>query len=53
MNKSIYETPVVEQMRISFEENLLQLSGSQTLNALGNSSVEDASDYNSGTEVSW
>ena len=53
MNKKMtYFAPETEQMRLSMEGNFL-LSGNQVMGALGNSTTEDASDYNGGSEISW
>ena len=52
MKKTIYEAPSVEQINVKVEDNFLATGGS-AVRALGNSSVEESEEYNSGNAIAW
>lgn len=52
MKKSFYLAPKVEQTNVLLEDNFLA-SGRSAARALGNSSVEEAEEYDNGSVISW
>lgn len=50
--KMTYFAPETESMEVRMEQNIL-LSGNAVMGSLGNSSTEDATDYDGGSAISW
>ena len=48
-----YNAPEMEVVRVALSAGILSISGEQATNALGNSRIDDMTDYDSGSVVSW